>query len=198
MDWWPTCLVFRKAHPTLGSKFFNSLLKSVISLKNEKIQFRIALKKILYAHSFYSGWIFCVYRWYVLPAYMTVVNVYFTLYCFYIFVCLITCCTFYCLVTVSGIPGMYSALYCNVLYCIVLLYKYESYFVSQKFKIYCQLNVTQRDALHQNKHSVHYWFPWHIHSSSHRLSPDITITYLCVHTHLSLSCSVQSVAVLSL
>ena len=30
-----------------------------------------------------------------------------------------TCCTSYCLVTVSGILGMYIVLYCIVLYCIV-------------------------------------------------------------------------------
>jgi len=51
---------------------------------------------------------------YILLTYMTVVNVYFTLY-FYIFVCFMTCSTSYCLVTVSGIHGMYIVLYCIVM-----------------------------------------------------------------------------------
>jgi hypothetical protein len=125
---------------------------------------------------------------------MTVINVCFTLYYFYIFLCLMTCSTSYCLVTVSGIPGMYSALYC-----IVLLYKYESCFVSQKFKIHCQLNVTQ--VMHCIKTNTQFTTDFldisipHLTVSVHTLQSHI---YVCVHTLLYLSRSVQSVAVLSL
>jgi hypothetical protein len=36
-----------------GIKIFNSLPRTITSLKNEKTQFRIALTKFLYANSFY-------------------------------------------------------------------------------------------------------------------------------------------------
>jgi hypothetical protein len=78
----------------------------------------LALKKIFICTLLLlCGWIFRMYRWYALLTYMTVVNAYFTLYYFYIFVCFVTCSTPYCLVTVSGIHGMYIVLYCIVLYC---------------------------------------------------------------------------------
>jgi hypothetical protein len=47
--------VVYKAHPTLGSKFFNSLPRSITSSKNEKTQFRIALKNI-YMHTSLTLW----------------------------------------------------------------------------------------------------------------------------------------------
>jgi len=68
----------------------------------------------------------------------------------------------------------------------ILLYKYQSLCVSQKFEIYCQLNITQHDALHQNKHSVHYCFPLHIHSSFFTVSVLTLQSSICVHMHLSL------------
>ena len=50
-----TCRVFRKVHPTLGSEFLTAYHKVFITnLKNEKTQFKVALKKFLCAHSFYS------------------------------------------------------------------------------------------------------------------------------------------------
>ena len=52
----------------------------------------------------------------------------------------------------------------------ILLYKYKSCCDSQKFKIYCHNLLTQNDAFHQYKHSVHYWFPFYIHSSSFTVS----------------------------
>jgi hypothetical protein len=45
---------FQKGASYSGIKIFNSLPRSITSLKNEKTQFRIALKKFLYVHSFYS------------------------------------------------------------------------------------------------------------------------------------------------
>ena len=71
---------FQKGTSYSGIKIFNSLPRSITSLMNEKTQFRIALKKFLYAHSFYSVDEFFACTddiWY-----MTVVNVYFTLYIF--------------------------------------------------------------------------------------------------------------------
>jgi len=103
---------FQKGTSYSGIKIFNSLPRSITSLKNEKTQFRIALKKFIYAHSFYSvdEFFTCTDDAYVLLTYMTVINAYFTLYYFYIFVCFMTCSTSYCLVTVSGIHGMYIVL----------------------------------------------------------------------------------------
>jgi hypothetical protein len=43
---------FHKGTSYSGIKVFNSLPRSITSLKNEKTQFRIALKKFLYSHSF--------------------------------------------------------------------------------------------------------------------------------------------------
>ena len=49
-----TCRVFRKVHPTLGSEFLTAYHEVFTNLKNEKTQFKVALKKFLNAHSFYS------------------------------------------------------------------------------------------------------------------------------------------------
>jgi hypothetical protein len=45
---------FQKGASYFGIKICNSLPQRIISLKNEKIQFKVALKKFLNAHSFYS------------------------------------------------------------------------------------------------------------------------------------------------
>jgi len=51
-----TCLVFKKAHPTLGSEFFNNPPQSITSLRNEKSQFKVALKKFFYMHTPFTLW----------------------------------------------------------------------------------------------------------------------------------------------
>jgi IS1 family transposase len=45
---------FQKSASFSGIRIFNNLPWSIISPKNEKTQFKVALKKFLYAHSFYS------------------------------------------------------------------------------------------------------------------------------------------------
>jgi hypothetical protein len=48
-----TNLVFKKSMFFAGIKIFNSLPRSVTVLKNEKANFRLALRACLHAHSFY-------------------------------------------------------------------------------------------------------------------------------------------------
>ena len=45
---------FQKGASYSGIRIFNSLPRSITNLKNEKTQFKTALKKFLNAHSFYS------------------------------------------------------------------------------------------------------------------------------------------------
>ena len=45
---------FQKGASFSGIRIFNSLPRSITNLKNEKTQFKVALKKFLNAHSFYS------------------------------------------------------------------------------------------------------------------------------------------------
>ena len=45
---------FQKGASYSGMRIFNNLPQSITSLKNEKPQFKVALKNFLYAHSFYS------------------------------------------------------------------------------------------------------------------------------------------------
>ena len=45
---------FQKGASYSGIRIFNSLLRSITNLKSEKTQFKVALKKFLNAHSFYS------------------------------------------------------------------------------------------------------------------------------------------------
>ena len=45
---------FQKSAPYSGIRIFNNLPRSITSLKNENTQFKVALKKFLYVHSFYS------------------------------------------------------------------------------------------------------------------------------------------------
>ena len=58
---------FQKGTSHCGIRIFNSLPQSITSFRNEKPQFRVALKIILL-----SGWIFCMYRWHVLLTDMAV------------------------------------------------------------------------------------------------------------------------------
>ena len=47
-------LCFQKGASYSGIRIFNGLPRSITNLKNEKTQFKVALKKFLSAHSFYS------------------------------------------------------------------------------------------------------------------------------------------------
>jgi len=47
-------LCFQKGASYSGIRIFNSLPQSIINLKNEKTHFKVALKKFLNAHLFYS------------------------------------------------------------------------------------------------------------------------------------------------
>ena len=59
---------FQKGASYSGIRIFNSLPQSITNLKNEKTRFKVALKKFLNAHSFYSvdEFFICtddMYRW---------------------------------------------------------------------------------------------------------------------------------------
>jgi len=70
---------------------------------------------------------------------MTVVNLYFTLYYFYIFVRFMTYSTSCCLVMVSGIHGMYIVLYCIVsILCMQLSDTTVTVPLSQMRQLLCQ------------------------------------------------------------
>jgi len=45
---------FQKGASYSGIRIFNNLPRSITSLRNEKPRLKVALKKFLYAHSFYS------------------------------------------------------------------------------------------------------------------------------------------------
>ena len=102
---------FQKGTFYSGIKIFNSLPRNITSLRNEKTKFRMTLKKFICALLLLCGWIFRMCRLYVFLTYMTVVNVYFTLYIFIYLYVFMTCFTSYCPVTVSGIHGIYIVLY---------------------------------------------------------------------------------------
>jgi hypothetical protein len=54
IDQMPTYLVFKKSTFYAGIRIFNRLPLSLISFKNEKTKFKVALRKYLNTHSFYS------------------------------------------------------------------------------------------------------------------------------------------------
>jgi hypothetical protein len=54
IDQMPTYLVFKKVHSMPVSEFSTDSLISLISLKNENTKFKLALRKYLNTHSFYS------------------------------------------------------------------------------------------------------------------------------------------------
>jgi len=91
---------FQKGASYSGIRIFNSLPWSITNLKNEKTSFKVALKKFLNAHSFYSvdEFFTCAddtYYWLY-----DCLNVSFTV----IFLCVcmfMTCSTSYCLVTLK-------------------------------------------------------------------------------------------------
>ena len=63
---------FQKGASFSGIRIFNNLPQSITSLSNDKPQFTVALKIFMCAFLLLCGWIFCLYRWYVLLTYMTV------------------------------------------------------------------------------------------------------------------------------
>jgi len=113
-----------------GIRIFNSLPWSITNLKNEKTHFKVALKKFLNAHSFYSvdESITCTddtYYWLYDCS-----NVSFTV----IFLCVcmfMTCSTSYCLVTLKDLWN--ACIYVCILYN-VENYLFRFYICFPKFK----------------------------------------------------------------
>jgi hypothetical protein len=99
---------FQKGVSFSGIRIFNSLPRSITNLKNEKTQCKLALKKVLNAHSFYSvdEFFTCIddmYYWLY-----DCINISYTV--IFLSVCMfMTCSTSYCLV--SRIYGMYICMY---------------------------------------------------------------------------------------
>jgi hypothetical protein len=63
---------FKKGATYSGIRIFNNLTQSITSLRNEKLQFKVALKMFKCTLLLLCGWIFCIYRWYILLTSMTV------------------------------------------------------------------------------------------------------------------------------
>ena len=131
---------FQKGASYSGIRIFNNLPQSITSLRNEKPQFKVALKIFLYAHSFYSvDGFFCMYRWCLLLTVqmMCIANCTDDVYCWLMWLCkfshcsnftclvcfwmFLTCSTPYCLVTASGTYGMYIYFY-FILFYFILFY----------------------------------------------------------------------------
>jgi hypothetical protein len=60
IDQMPTYLVIKKSTLYAGIKLLNSLPSSMTILKNDKAQIKVALRKYLHTHSFYSADEFCM------------------------------------------------------------------------------------------------------------------------------------------
>ena len=109
---------FQKGASYSGIRIFNSLPQSIKNLKNEKTQIKVALKKFLNAHSFYSMDEFfkvtdCIYYWLY-----DCVNVSYTV--IFLCVCMFkTCSTSHCLVTLKDLWNvhMYVCMYACMYVC---------------------------------------------------------------------------------
>ena len=104
---------FQKGASYSGIRIFNNLPQSIRSLRNEKPQFKVAWKFFLYAYSFYSvdECFACtddMYYWLIWLRKFWHCNNFICLVCFCMF---LTSSTSYCLVTASGIYGMYTCMY---------------------------------------------------------------------------------------
>ena len=96
---------FQKGASYSGITIFNNLPWSNTGLKNEKIQFKVVLKKFLYAPSFYYVDEIFAYQMICITDLYDCVNPYTVIF---LYVCMfMTCSTSYCLVTVLRMQGMY-------------------------------------------------------------------------------------------
>jgi hypothetical protein len=109
---------FEKRAFCCGARSLNSLPCNPTNLKNEKTQFKVALKILKYTLLLLCKWIFYVYRWLILTIRLHKMFMIFLhckiLYILYIFM---TYSTFYCLVTNFWIHGMYVL--CMLRFCIL-------------------------------------------------------------------------------
>ena len=104
-----TCLLFLKGASYSGIRIYNNLPRCITSIRNEKQQFKITLKKFHMLTSF-TLWMnfmhvqmICITELYdCVISYIVII-----LYVFKI----LTCSTSYCQVTASGICGMYIYIY---------------------------------------------------------------------------------------
>ena len=97
---------FQKGASYSGIRIFNSLPQSITNLKKEKTQFKVALKKILNAHSFYSVDEFFTCTddmnfWLYDCVNMSYIVIFFIVFMF------MTCSTSYCLVTLKDLWNEY-------------------------------------------------------------------------------------------
>jgi hypothetical protein len=100
---------FQKGASYYGIRIFNSLPRSITNLKNEKTQFKVALKKFLNAHSIYSVGEFFTCTDDMYCSLYDCVNVSYTVI-FLLFVCLWH--VPHCIVLwLSRIYGMYICMY---------------------------------------------------------------------------------------
>ena len=96
---------FQKGASYSGIRIFNSLPGTITNLKNEKTQFKVALKGFKCTPLLFCGWIFHMHRWYVL---LTVWLCTCSLHSNIFIVCMfMTCSTSYCLVTLKDLECIY-------------------------------------------------------------------------------------------
>jgi len=127
---------FQKGASYSRIRFFNNLPQSITSLRNEKPQFKVALKLFLCAYSFYSvdEFFACtddMYYWLTWMCQFLHSNNFICLVCFCMF---LTCSTSYCLVTASGIYGMHICMHVYMYVCMyvcvcVCMYMYACMYV---------------------------------------------------------------------
>jgi hypothetical protein len=101
---------FQKGTSYSAIRIFNSLPRSITNLKNEKTQFKVALiKGFKCTLLLLCGWIFHMYRWYVL---LTLWLCKCILHCNIFIVCMFTTSsTSYCLVTLKDLWNIYIYIY---------------------------------------------------------------------------------------
>jgi len=112
---------FQKGASYSGIWIFNNLPQNITSLRNEKPQFKVALKFFFICTLlFLCGWIFLHVQMICITDLYDCVNSHTVtiLYVLFAFVCFLTCSTSYCLVTASGIHGMCVYIYIYIYICV--------------------------------------------------------------------------------
>jgi len=109
---------FQKSAFYSGIRIFNNPPQSITSLRNEKLQYKLTLK-FIYTHTPFTLWMnFLHVQMICITELCDCVNSYtvIILYVLFTFVCFLTRSTSYCLVTASGIYGMYICMYLVCMY----------------------------------------------------------------------------------
>jgi len=131
-----TYLVFRKAYPTLGSEFLITY-HNVLQALRMKRNFKVAVKNF-YTHTPFILWMNFLYVQIIcITDLYDCVNPYTVLF---LYVCMfMTCSISYCLVTASGIHGMY--VYIPIIMVILSVQRVKELYMLQFHQINTYINV---------------------------------------------------------